>query len=124
LNLWLAPMRVDRKPVWLGQIRKAIGKRTQLEQISEFLTGTHLDPDMDDSRNFLLQNIWYSQGLEQFAWSDSGQAVPITDTVTDFSGNEYFTDGIRAVLWLSGDAMSLKDTRNLKWDSLPGRYQP
>jgi len=79
---------------------------------------------MDDSRNFLLQNIWYSQGLEQFAWSDSGQAVPITDTVTDFSGNEYFTDGIRAVLWLSGDAMSLKDTRNLKWDSLPGRYQP
>ena len=124
LNLWMAPIRVDGKPVWLGQIRQAIGKRTQLEQISEFLLGTRLDPDMDDSRNFLLQNIWYSQGLEQWAFSDSGQAVPITDTVTDFGGYEYFTDGIRAVLWLSGDAMSLRDVRNLKWDSLPVRYQP
>jgi hypothetical protein len=47
--------------------------------------------------------------------------VPITDTRTDFSGNEYFTDGIRAVLWISGDVMSLKDVRNLKWDSLPVR---
>jgi hypothetical protein len=121
LNLWLAPMRVDGKPVWLGQIRQAIGKRTQLEQISEFLMGTRLDPDMDDSRHFLLQNFWYSQGLEQFAWSDSGHAVPITDTRTDFSGNEYFTDGIRIVLWISGDVMSLKDVRYLKWESLPVR---
>jgi hypothetical protein len=124
LNLWLAPIRVDGTPVWLGQIRQAIGKRTQLEQFGEFLTGARLDPDMDDSRNFLLQNAWYSQSLEQFAWSDSGRSVLIGDTVTDFNGDEYFTDGIRAVLWLSGDAMSLDEATNLKWDSLPRRNQP
>lgn len=121
LNLWLAPMRVNGAPVWVGQVRQAIGKRTQLEQFGDFLTGAHLDPDMDDSRHFLLQNIWYSQGLEQFASSDSGHPVPISDTATDFNGDEYFTDGFRSVLWLSGDAMSLSDVRNLKWDSLPAR---
>jgi hypothetical protein len=121
LNLWLAPMRVDGTPVWLGQVRQAIGKRTQLEQFGDFLTGAHLDPDMDDSRHFLLQNIWYSQGLKQFASSHSGHPVPISDTATDFNGDEYFTDGFRTVLWLSGDAMSLSDVKNLKWDSLPAR---
>jgi hypothetical protein len=121
MNLWLAPMRVDGEPVWLGQIRQAIGKRTQFEQISEFLMGTRLDPDMDDSRNFLLQNIWYSQGLEQFAWSDSGVAVPIGETITDFNGDEYFTDGVRVVIWLSGDVVSMLETRALGWGPEPLR---
>jgi hypothetical protein len=124
LNLWLTPARVDGAPVWAGQIRQAIGKRTQFKQISEFLSGIRLDPDMDDSRSFLLQNIWYSQGLRQFAYSDSGQAVPITNTATDFQGNEYFTDGMRAVLWLSGDAMSLIEVKNLRWNTLPEWEQP
>lgn len=65
------------QPVWLSirneskyRIRYAhtgTGRRNPLEQI---LLGARFDPDMDDGRNYMMQNLWYSQGLKQIAWVD------------------------------------------------------
>ena len=112
LRLWLAPMRVDGELVWMGQVTNFVGQRTYIEQV--FL-GAHLDPDVDDARGFLLQNIWYSQGLQAFAWSNVGESISIDQPATDFNGNPFFTDGSRAVLWFSGEPYSLLDTVLLNW---------
>ena len=112
LRLWLAPMRVDGELVWMGQVTNFVGQRTYIEQV--FL-GAHLDPDVDDARGFLLQNIWYSQGLQALAWSNTGKSISIDQPATDFNGNPFFTDGSRAVLWFSGEPYSLLDTVLLNW---------
>ena len=112
LRLWLAPMRADGELVWMGQVTNFVGQRTYIEQV--FL-GAHLDPDVDDARGFLLQNIWYSQGLQAFAWSNIGESISIDQPAADFNGNPFFTDGSRAVLWFSGEPYSLLDTVRLKW---------
>ena len=112
LRLWLAPLRVDGELVWMGQVTNFVGQRTYIEQV--FL-GAHLDPDVDDARGFLLQNIWYSQGLQAFAWSNIGESISIDQPAADFNGNPFFTDGSRAVLWFSGEPYSLLDTVRLKW---------
>jgi len=113
LRLWLAPTRVDGEKVWMGQVTNFIGQRSYLEQV--FL-GAHLDPDVDDARDFLLQNIWYSQGLQTFAWSNTSKPIPVDQPGTDLYGNPFFTDGFRFVLWFSGAPYSLLDTRRLIWD--------
>ena len=113
LRLWLAPRLVDGETVWLGQVTNFVGQRSYIEKV---FFGAHLDPDVDDARGFLLQNIWYSQGLQSFAWSDTGQQVPFDQPGTDFNGNPFFTDGFRAVLWLSGTPYSMLDTTRLDWD--------
>ena len=118
LRLWIAPMRVDGENVWMAQVTNFVGQRSYIEQV---FYGAHLDPDVDDARSFLLQNIWYSQGLQAFAWSKAGNPVPVDQPLTDFNDNPYFTDGYRAVLWLSGAPYSLLDTTRLQWDEDKGQ---
>jgi hypothetical protein len=117
LRVWLAPMRVEGKPVWLCQITHYIGRTTQLGRA---LLDPRLDPDLDDTRNYMLQAIWYSQGLERYAWQDTGEPVPITEGRYDFRGVWYFTDGHRVVLWPSGPPVSLLESKNIGWDEPPG----
>jgi hypothetical protein len=115
LSLWLSPLRADGIAVWVAQVKHAIGRRYQ---INEIFFGSAEDPDVDDGRNFLLQNLWYSQSLEAVAYANTGKAVPKEDPAVDFNNNPFFTDGRRIVLWLSGDPVALQDVRNLNWDDL------
>jgi hypothetical protein len=115
LRLWLSPLLVDGEMVWLGQVTNFVGQRSYIEQL---FYDAHLDPDVDDARSFLLQNIWYSQGLQSFAWSSAGKPISVDQPGTDFNGNPFFTDGFRAVLWFSGMPYSLLETKRLDWDEV------
>ena len=114
LSLWLSPLRNDGKAVWIAQIKHAIGQRYQ---INEIFFGSAQDPDIDDGRNFLLQNLWYSQSLQAMALLQTGKAVPKEEPMVDFNNNPYFSDGMSIVMWLSGDPVGLEEARNLEWDN-------
>ena len=118
MRLWLSPMRVEGEAVWLAQVTNFVGQRSYIEKV---FYGAHLDPDVDDARSFLLQNIWYSQGLQSFARSKSGTPIPFDQPGSDFNGNPFFTDGYRVVLWLSGEPYSLLDTTLTHWDEVSGK---
>lgn len=113
LRLWRAPMTADGEPVWLGQVSQYIGQNNELARA---LFDPRIDPDIDDARNFLLQNMWYSQGLEMFAWQATGNTAPADSPLQGFRGTQYFTGGGRAVLWLSGAPVSQLETADLDWD--------
>lgn len=115
LHLWMAPWRHEGSPVWIGQVRHAIGR---LFEFQELFLGVQLDPDSSEGRNFLLQNLWYSQSLLAYAWSASGLQVPQSAPIRDFHGREFYTDGIRLVLWISGDTVALTQARSLNWDQV------
>ncbi len=116
INLWLTPVRIGGEAVWLAQLIHFIGQRTQLEQA---IFGARVDPDVDDGRDFLMQNLWYSQSLEKVGWLAGAGAVSIESARFDFNSLEYFTDGYRAVLWLSGKPVSMLDTRSAGLDDPP-----
>ena len=112
----MAPVLVDGETVWLAQVVNFVGQRSYIGNI---FNAAHLDPNTDDARSFMLQNIWYSQGLKAFAYSKDAETVPFDRPQTDFNGNQFFTDGSRAVMWLSGTPYSLLDTRLIDWDEVP-----
>ena len=116
LNLWLAPMRIEGEAVWLAQLIHFIGQRTQFEQA---IFGTRVDPDVDEGRDYLMQNVWYSQSLEQVGWLEGTGAVSVESARFDFNSLEYFTDGFRVLLWLSGKPVSLLETRKVDLDDPP-----
>jgi hypothetical protein len=122
LSLWLAPVRVDGKPVWIAQMKHAIGRAPSTgKSFSDF----RLDPDTNQGRNYLLQDIWYAQALAAYAWSDSGTAVPQESPKTDFLGNPWYSDGLRAVLWISDEPVSMTETSYLPWvDAFQTRRRP
>jgi hypothetical protein len=113
LSLWLAPVRADGKPLWVGQFKNAIGRRYA---IGELFLGVTLDPDTTDGRNFALQNFWYAQALQHWAWSDTGRMVPQDATAEDFHGNPWFArDAYRIVLWISGEPIDMADATPFEW---------
>jgi len=112
LRFWLSPMRVEGVPVWLTQATHHIGQGKGKAQ---------LDPDLDDAAAFFLQDIWYGQGLARYGWVQGQGSVPYESPQQTATGATYFTSGNVAVMWLSGDAVSMLEADALDWDLGPGR---
>ena len=78
---------------------------------------THkIDPDVDETRDYLVQNLWYSQGLSRLAFVKGVGAAPIDSPRYNLTGDAYFTDGLRAVLWVSSDPVDLEEIEFLQWE--------
>jgi hypothetical protein len=115
LRLWLAPVQFKGKFVWVGQISRDIGMRFTTKTIV-----THkIDPDVDETRGYLIQDLWYSQGLEQFALVGGVGAASIQTPHHNLTGDPYFTDGLRAVLWVSSQPVAFEDLAFIEWEQPP-----
>ena len=112
LRLWLAPMRFEGKHVWIGQISRDIGVRFTSKTIV-----THkIDPDVDETRSYLVQNLAYSQVLAKFAYAKGVGAAPISEPRGNLTGDPYFTDGYRIVLWVTSEPVSLEEVGFVRWE--------
>jgi hypothetical protein len=112
LRLWLAPVTVEGEEVWAGQASHFIARA---------LGDARLDPDIDDARMYMAQIMWYGQTLRKMGWSKGEGAVPIDMQKTDVNGAPFFTDGYRAVMWLSGDPVSMLESRRIGRGKVPTR---
>ena len=110
-RLWLAPMTFRGQPVWIGQISRDIGVRFTRKTIT-----THkIDPDVDETREFLIENLAYNQVLAQFAYVTGVGAAPLDNPRRNLTGDPYFSDGLRAVIWIPSKPTDLQDIRYLNW---------
>ncbi len=119
LRLWLAPMRYEGKPVWIGQISRDIGVRWTLK--GGVILTHKIDPDVDEARDYLIQDLWYSQGLVKFGFVEGAGAAPISEPRQNLMGDPYFTDGHRSVLWVSSEPIEFEDVEFVEWETPPKR---
>lgn len=112
LRLWLAPMLIDSETVWLGHISYDMSGALSNSDLSAY----QIDPDVDDARMFLLQNFWYNQSLRGHGMAAGVPAITVDSPRTNFRGDEYFTDGLRAVLLVSEEPVGMDETRILLWE--------
>ena len=105
LRVWVTPFRFEGKPVWIGQISRDIGVRFTTKTIT-----THkIDPDVDETREFLIEDLAYSQGLAKFGYVKGVGAAPYDEPRGNLTGDPYFTDGLRGVMWLADEPMSISE---------------
>ena len=114
LRVWLTPLLVDGQRVWLGQVSYDMGGNVGSTSFEDY----HIDPDIDDARMFLMQNFWYNQSLAKLGFVAGGPVSNISTPKQSFNGSEYFTDGIRVVLFVSENPIALDDTVLLNWSRL------
>jgi len=112
-RLWLAPMTFRGQTVWVGQISRDIGVRFSKKTIT-----THkIDPDVDETREFLVENLAYNQVLKQFAYVGGVGETPMDQPRGNLTGDPWFTDGMRVVLWIPSELTDLDDIEYLDWVS-------
>jgi hypothetical protein len=116
LRLWLTPIQFRGDPVWIGQISRDIGVRF----IWDFPPTTHkIDPDTDEARNGLAQDLAYSQALWKFGYVNGVGAATRDEPRKNLTGDPYFTDGLRVVLLLRRRPTTLGDIEMLDWERPP-----
>jgi hypothetical protein len=115
LRIWLTPLRLDGVPVWIGQISRDIGVRFTLKTIT-----THkIDPDVDETREFLIEDLAYSQGLAAFGYVSGVGAAPYEQPRGNLTGDPYFTDGLRGVMWISPTPIGFDELKVIDMGSHP-----
>jgi hypothetical protein len=110
-RLWMTPMTFEGHSVWVGQISRDIGVRFTWKTIT-----THkIDPDVDETREFLLENLAYHQMLSKFAYVGGSNTSTIEEPGRNLTGDPYYTDGLRLVMWITAEPTNLQDIKYENW---------
>ena len=120
LRLWLSPMTYHGKPVWVGQISRDIGTRLTIH--SPYLTTHKIDPDVDEARTALQEDMAYSQTLSQFGLVKGVGMAPKTEPRENLTTDPYYTDGFRAVLVFDSTPTAITDIRFFDWEGYKGGF--
>lgn len=114
LRLWLSPWIYKGKNVWIGQISRDIGIRLTTGVWN--LTTHEIDPEVDDSRDYLITDIMSIQGLSKFGYVKGvGEATPENPREI-LLGDTYWTDGFRAVMIFSEKPVAMDEINFFFWD--------
>jgi hypothetical protein len=95
LRLWLTPLRYQGKPVWVGQISRDIGVRLTWRTWN--LTTHKIDPDVDDARDYVLDDLMESGRVSHVGYVGGVVLAERTAPRHNLTGDPYFTDGLRAI---------------------------
>ena len=115
LRSWLTPMRFRGKPVWVGQISRDIGVRFTTKVST--LTTHKIDPNVDEARDGLLGDLFYSQALAKFGYVKGIGPAPRDEPRQNLTGDPYYTDGFRMVLFFERrQRLSLTDIEFIEWE--------
>jgi len=117
LRIWRTWLRFEAKPVWIGQISRDIGLSFNWKNV----VGHEVDPDVDEARNYLVQDMLRSQGLTRFGWVKGVGPAPPSDPRHMEDGTPFFTDGLRAVMVFGKEPTSLERIHLFDWERLPRR---
>ena len=119
MRLWLSPYTYLGKPVWIGQISRDIGVRFTLR--SPFLTTHKIDPQVDEARDYLVQDLLASESLEWLAYVKGVGTVSPEAPRENLTGDAYFTDGLRAVAAVSSRRIPASEVNYVNWEALPNQ---
>jgi len=113
LRLWLAPFTCEGRAVLVGQISRDIGLRFTFKAPGWV---THkIDPEVDEARDYLTQEMLTSGSVDQVAWVDGVGKASRDQPRQNLTGDPYFTDGLRVVLFLSGETVAPSEVRFHDW---------
>jgi hypothetical protein len=114
LRAWLSPMRYQGKAVWIAQISRDIGVRFTSKAWPPV---THkIDPDIDDARLALAEDLIYSQQLAKTGWVKGVGAATRINPRYNLTGDPYFTDGYRLVLVFDRRPRSFLEIEQFDWE--------
>lgn len=113
LRLWLAPFTCEGRIVFVGQISRDIGVRFTFKAPGWV---THkIDPEVDEARDYLAQQMLTSGSVERAGWVGGvGKASP-EQPRHNLTGDPYFTDGLRVVLFLSSESVPPSEVHFDDW---------
>jgi hypothetical protein len=117
LRLWLTPLRYRGNPILIGQISRDVGVKFTLKSPT---ISTHvIDPDVDEARHYLIEDLAYSQALARFGFVRGVGPASKDAPRMNLVGDPYYTDGLRVVMFFEPRPRALDDIDFVEHWELP-----
>lgn len=114
LRIWRAPMDFQGQPVVAVQAGRPVGGRFAKDDTA----GATLHPDVDETRNMVIQDLMYSGGLARLGFF-AGAGSPAAGAAGQAPGRGvYVTDGGRAALFFVTRPRDFSDVEVLDWEPI------
>jgi hypothetical protein len=114
LRLWLAPITCAGEPVLVGQISRDIGVR--FTEHSPTLTTHKIDPEVDEARDYLFSDLGLGGYLARVAFVTGVGETPASRPRPNLTGDPWYSDGLRVVLFVGEQRRALQDLEFLRWE--------
>ncbi len=114
LRLWLSPFRYRGKNVWVGGISRDIGVYFTTRAWN--LTTHAIDPDIDEARTYLTEDLATAQGLEKLGLVPGVGAATPEEPHRNLMNAPWWTDGRREVLLLAEEPVPLEELDFFDWE--------
>ena len=113
LRLWLSPITFRGEFVWIGAISRDIGVLFTTRAWN--LTTHAIDPEVDEARNFLTEDLAIAQALREVGMLKGVGEVTHEQPKKNLLGSPWWTDGRRAVLRLADEPVPLEMVELIEW---------
>ena len=113
-RFWLTPYSFEGRRVWIGQVSRDIGVRLTAKTWN--LTTHKIAPDVDFDRAYVLQDLSMSGFVERYGYIKGVGAASTSAPRPNLTGDPYYTDGLRAVIFLSDQTIQLENAERLPWE--------
>ncbi|MHB9833207.1 LssY C-terminal domain-containing protein [Paraburkholderia terrae] len=111
IRAWLAPIRFQGQPVYVAQVGRPVGGRFVPRGDAHLI----LHGNVDEARNFLIQDLMYSGGLDKLGFAYGVREATKTQPRTTLDNATYYTDGLRAVMFFATRPLSFSDVQLIDW---------
>ena len=113
LRVWMTPLRYRGKSVWIGTISRDIG--TYLTIKTPWLTAHAIDPDLDEARSYLVQDLVFSRGVRKFGYVKGAEPSTREKPRWNLMEQPWWSDGRRAVFIFGSEPTTLDEVELLPW---------
>ena len=116
LRLWLSPLTVEGKSVWIGQISRDIGIKFTTK--SPYLVTHEISANTDEARQYLVEDLIASNAVEKIGYARVTQPSSLATPRQNLTGDDYFTDGLMAVIFLADRYIPYNEIHFLEWEEM------
>jgi hypothetical protein len=114
LRMWLAPMRFQGREVWIGTITRDIGVYFTTRAWN--LTTHAIDPDTDEARNYLTEDLAMAQAIEKVGLVGGVGASTPEEPHRNLMNAPWWTDGGREVYLFADEPVFLDEVEFFSWE--------
>ncbi|HVY55274.1 MAG TPA: LssY C-terminal domain-containing protein [Thermodesulfobacteriota bacterium] len=114
LRLWLMPIRYKGMDVWIGSVSRDVGSYFTFR--TPWLSAHAIDPDIDEARTYLVQDLLFSGGVEKFGYIKGIKPATPDNPHRNFMKQPWWTDGYRAVFLFGDQPVTLNEVKFFDWE--------
>ena len=114
LRLWLAPITLAGRNVWVGQISRDIG----IKPVSNTMVTHKIDPLVDEARLYLTLDALGANALQSIGYVKGVGSSTREAPRYNYTKDPYYTDGLRVVLILAEERQLIDSIEYLPWEQV------